>query len=83
MDCENTIYFIALNQNIHLLGLFKDKHSKELKFSTLFYEQLQQFSEQFSYQQIVKWELLHKYREFSTKKFNLFLKLLKFISKKL
>jgi hypothetical protein len=40
MDYENTIYFIAPNQYFHPLGLFKDKHSKELKFPTLYYEQL-------------------------------------------
>jgi hypothetical protein len=28
MDYENIIYFIALNQKIHLLGLFKDKFEK-------------------------------------------------------
>jgi hypothetical protein len=79
MDCEIIIYFIALSQNIHLLGLFKDKHSKELNFPTLFYEQPWQFSEGFSYQQIAKWELFHKFRDFSTNISNLFLKLLKFI----
>ncbi len=26
MDYENTIYYIAPNQNFHPLGLFKDKH---------------------------------------------------------
>ncbi len=36
MDSENIMYFIALSQNIHLLGLFKDKHLEELKSSTLF-----------------------------------------------
>jgi hypothetical protein len=32
MDYENTIYFIALSQHFHPLGLFKDKHSKEISF---------------------------------------------------
>jgi hypothetical protein len=49
MDYENNIYFNAPNQNFHLLSLFKDKHSKELNFLILFYGQLQQFSEGFSY----------------------------------
>jgi hypothetical protein len=39
-DYENTIYFIAPNQYFHPLGLFKDKHSKELDFPRLYYEQL-------------------------------------------
>jgi hypothetical protein len=44
MDYENTtIYFVAPNQNFHPLGLFKIKHLKELKFSTLFYGQFRQF----------------------------------------
>jgi hypothetical protein len=30
MDYENTIYSIAPNQDFHPLGLFKNKHSKEL-----------------------------------------------------
>jgi hypothetical protein len=45
-------------QNFHPLGLFKDKHAKELKFSTLFYSQPQQNFEGFSYQQRIQWELL-------------------------
>jgi hypothetical protein len=40
MDYENTIYSITSNQNFHPLGLFKDKHSKEQNFPTLFYKQL-------------------------------------------
>jgi hypothetical protein len=43
MDYENTIYFIAPNQNFHPLSLFKDKHSKELNFPTLFYGQPDNF----------------------------------------
>jgi hypothetical protein len=39
MDYENTIYFIAPSQDFHPLGLFKDKHSKELNFLALFYKQ--------------------------------------------
>jgi hypothetical protein len=38
MDYEIIIYFIAPSQNFHLLGSFKDKHSKKLKFPTLFYK---------------------------------------------
>jgi hypothetical protein len=36
-DYENIIYFIIPSQDFHHLGLFRDNHSKELKFSTLFY----------------------------------------------
>ncbi len=50
MDYEKTIYYIAPSQHFHLLGLLKNKHSKELKFPTLFYGQPQQFFEGFSYQ---------------------------------
>jgi hypothetical protein len=51
-------------QNFHPLGLFKDKHSKEQKNSTLFYSQPQQNFEGFSYQQIIQWELLHNLGDF-------------------
>jgi hypothetical protein len=37
MDYENTVYYIAPSQKFQPLGLFKNKHSKELKFLTLFY----------------------------------------------
>ncbi len=50
MDYENTMYFISPSQHFHALGLFKDKHSKELNFPTLFYGQLQQRFEGFSCQ---------------------------------
>jgi len=39
IDYENIIYSVAPNQHFHPLSLFKDKHLKELKFSTLFYGQ--------------------------------------------
>jgi hypothetical protein len=35
-DYENIVYSIAPSQDFHHLGLFRDNHSKELKFSTLF-----------------------------------------------
>jgi hypothetical protein len=44
---ENIIYSIAPNQHFHLLGLFKDKHLKELKFSTLFMANLDNFQKVF------------------------------------
>ncbi len=37
MDYDNIIYFIAPNQNFHPLNLFRNKHSKEQKNSTLLY----------------------------------------------
>jgi hypothetical protein len=40
MDYENTIYYITMNQDFHPSCLFKDKHSNELNFPTLFYGQL-------------------------------------------
>ncbi len=73
MDYENTIYSIVPSQNFHPLSFFKDKQSKELNFPTLFYGQPWQFFKTFSYQQIVQWELLHKFGDFSTNIFNLFL----------
>jgi hypothetical protein len=54
MDYENIIYLIAPSQNFHLLGLFKYKHLEKLNFPTFFYKQPRQFSEGFSYQQIVQ-----------------------------
>jgi hypothetical protein len=38
MNYENTIYYIAPSQNFHPLGSFEAKHSKKLKFPTLFYK---------------------------------------------
>jgi len=38
----------------------------------LFYGQPRQFFEGFSYQKIVRWELLHKFGDFSTNILNLF-----------
>jgi hypothetical protein len=35
-DYKNITNFIALNQDFHHLGLFRDNHSKELFFPTLF-----------------------------------------------
>jgi hypothetical protein len=35
MDYENIIYILAPSQNFHHLGLFKNKHSKELNFSNI------------------------------------------------
>jgi hypothetical protein len=40
LDYENIIFYITLTK-FHPLNLFKDKHSKELNFQTLFYKQLQ------------------------------------------
>jgi len=82
MDYENIIYYISPSQNFHPLHLFKNKHSKKINFPTLFYMQPQQFSKGFSYQQIVQWELLYKSGVFPTNILNMFLKLLKFTSKK-
>ncbi len=76
MDYENTMFSGSPNQKFHLLSLFKTKHTKELNFPTLIYEQPRQFSEGFSYQQIAQWELIHKSKDFSTNILNLFLKLL-------
>jgi hypothetical protein len=39
MDYENTIYYITPNFFKKHLHLFKNKHSKKLNFSTLFYGQ--------------------------------------------
>jgi len=36
-DYENVVCSIAPSQDFHPLGLFRDNHSNELKFSTLFY----------------------------------------------
>jgi hypothetical protein len=35
-DYKNIINFITTNQDFHPLGLFRDNHSKELNFPTLF-----------------------------------------------
>ncbi len=61
IDYENTIYSIAPSQKFHPLGLFKDKHSKEWNFPTLFIGQPWQFFEGYSYQQIAQWKSLHKF----------------------
>jgi hypothetical protein len=40
-DYENIVYFVALGQEYHPLGLFKDKNLEELNFPTLFFGQPQ------------------------------------------
>jgi hypothetical protein len=70
MDYENTIYFIVPNPNSRLLSYFKDKHLKALVFSTLFYEELQQFS----YQQTVQWNHFINPRIFQPKFLTIFFK---------
>jgi hypothetical protein len=49
MDYENTIYSIAPSQKNYHLDLYKDKHSKELNFPTLFYEHTRQIFKSFIY----------------------------------
>jgi hypothetical protein len=67
MDYENTMSSIAPSQHFHPLRLFKDKHLENLNFSTLFYGQPWQFSEDFLYQKIVQSELLHNLGIFQPK----------------
>jgi len=76
MDYDTIIYFIGPNKIFHPLNLFKNKHSKEQNFPTLFDKQPQQFSKGLSYQPILQWELLHKSKDFSINISNLFKKLL-------
>jgi hypothetical protein len=54
MDYDNIMYSTAPSQNFHPLNLFRNKHSKEQKNSTLFYGQPQQFSKGFSYEPIIQ-----------------------------
>jgi hypothetical protein len=69
------MYSIAPSQDFHPLGLFKNNHSEEFNFLTLFYGHPQSLTIFFklSYQQIAPWELFHKSQDLP----------LKFLSKKL
>jgi hypothetical protein len=67
MDYENTIYSIAPSQDFHLLGLFKDKHSKKIKFPTLFYGQLRQIFEGFFISTNSSMGIISKIRKFFKK----------------
>jgi len=58
---------IATSEGYHLIGIFKDKHSKELKFPTLFFghPRIEKIYNNFSYYEIAKWELLYKSHDFA------------------
>jgi hypothetical protein len=72
-----------LPQDFHPLGLFKDKHSKELNFPTLFYGQPWQNFQGFSYQQIAQWESLQKFGIFQQIFLTFFFKATKFSIQKI
>ena len=76
---DNRILTIAPRQDYHPLGLFKDKYRRELNFPTLFFgnQHKSDIYEEFSYQQIAEWELLHMKHDFATHIPKLFFKVIK------
>ena len=70
---------VAPSENYHLIGIFKNKYSEELNFPTLFYKypQNQKIYDNFSYHDVVKWELLYKNHDFARNIQNIFFKAIK------
>ena len=67
---------VAPSVEYHAIGIFKDKHSEELNFPTLFYghPRNEKMYNNFSYHKIAKWGLLHQSHDFSTNIQNIFFK---------
>jgi hypothetical protein len=67
---------IAPVEGKHPLGIFKGKFVEEMNFPTLFYgdPRPSDIIEQFNYNKIVRWELLHSSSDFSCHITNLFFK---------
>jgi hypothetical protein len=80
-DLQDKIVEIAPTEGKHPLGIFKDKFVEEMNFPTLFYgdPRSSDITERFSYQKIVRWELLHSSNDFSCHITNLFFKTMNII----
>ena len=77
-DFDNMIS-IAPSQEYSPVGIFKDKHSEELNYPTLFYGYPREdmILKNFSYHKIATWEILHKKHDFATNIQNIFFKAIK------
>jgi hypothetical protein len=75
-DLQDKIVEIAPAKGQRPLGIFKDKFTEEMNFSTLFYGDPHgsDITNRFSYHKIVQWELLHSSSYFSYHITNLFFK---------
>jgi hypothetical protein len=75
-DLHDKIVKLAPTEGQCSLGIFKDKYAEEMNFPTLFYGDPcdDDIIECFSYQKIVKWELLQASGDFSCHITNLFFK---------
>jgi hypothetical protein len=80
-DLQDKIIEVAPAEGKRPLGIFKDKYAKEMNFPTLFYGNPHDndIVKRFSYQKIVKWELLHASGDFSYHTTNLFFKTMQII----
>jgi hypothetical protein len=76
-DLHEKIIEVAPVEGQHPLGIFMDRYAKEMNFPTLFYGNAHDddIVKRFSYQKIVKWELLHASGDFSYHTTNFFFKI--------
>jgi hypothetical protein len=76
-DLQDKIIEVTPAEGQCPLGIFMDKYAEEMNFPTLFYGNLRDddIVKRFSYQKIVKWELLHASGDFSYHTTNLFFKM--------
>ena len=68
---------IALGEGYLPLGIFEDKYYEEMSFPTRVYEEniIDDTVYNFSYQNIIQWEILHKDHDFAYHATNIFIKL--------
>jgi hypothetical protein len=76
-DLQDKIIEVTPAEGQCPLGIFMDKYVEEMNFPTLFYGNPcdDDIVKRFSYQKIVKWELLHASNDFSYHTTNLFFKM--------
>jgi hypothetical protein len=75
------IFTIAPSQDYKPFGLFQYQHGEELNCPTLFFgnHRAQCIPSHYTYQEITKWELLHKDHKFARHVPNLFFKVVKLL----
>jgi hypothetical protein len=80
-DSQDKIIEVAPAEGQRRLGIFKDKFAEEMNFPTLFFGDPcdDDIVKNFTYVEIVKWELLHSSSDFSYHTTNLFFKTMRIL----
>jgi len=80
---DDEILSITPSQDYKPLGLFHDQHGEEFNYPTLFFgnHHVQCIPSHYTYQEITKWELMHKDHKFARHIPNLFFKVVKILYK--